>query len=645
MSKKNPLKIDYINNFVSFCFITLTIGVVVTFSSIRINGQILKDFPEESNTPAKDTTSLKKDSSVIAANLNSVKFSLENIFDTLAITDTLLSDDFPYFNDVDRVGYPVVDNGYIGSSAMPIDGYGYETGFKFGLNQYKIYNIEEKYFHISNVPMTTLYFSPGSQPSEFTTRAKFSKNFKDVSLDINYARISNIGKYKNQINKHTNVDFGLWKGSLGSKFNTFVNIIARVHDENHNGGVEDLASLYQPVYLYRQNVPVYLDNAETRFDNYTYSITEYYRIKDSGTKYLGFEPYFIGNIEYSKGFYKFFDSGIKGDSAVYKSYYIDEIGLRNYLNYSVISSDVSLFGKREKGKFAKIGLKFNRTVFDHEPLGNQAVNQFMIYSKGRLSAAKNLAIRWNAKFYFGDYSGDYMMHVRADYFNKYFTLYTEFQNGLYSPAFYDNNLWLSRKNVFVNDFDKTGETVVSAGFSVRKIGFSASLENHFVSKYIYYDERLLPVQLSKGLGYMKVNLMEKLRIWIINFDNNVFIYKSSSKVKPLPGYTLQSKFYIATFLFKRRLLLKTGVEFNYWDKFNNYGFNPVLGNYFVQNNTELDNYNRLDYFISAKVDEFLFYFRINNVLFNNGKNLPFKVLNYPQNDLFFRLGVQWTLVQ
>ncbi len=637
----------------AYCWRLLFVVLFSTINFVYSFGQINSNLSSKSNINKKDSTLMNKDSVVVAIKLKAVRFSLNNIFDTLSVEDTLLSDEFPYFNQLDSKDYPIIDNGYIGSSAMPIVGNSYTTGFKLGMDQYDLYNIENKYFHISNVALTTLYFSPGalSTPNEFSTKAKFSKNFKDVALNINYARISNIGKYKSQDNKHTNLDFGLWKGSMNSRYNTFFNILVNVHEESHNGGVEEIGKLYLGGgYQYRQTIPVNLNEAKTRFDNYTISTTEYYKISNNNKKYFGFRPYFVGNVDIAKGFYKYFDVETNGDSLVYKALLVDKSGLRNYLKYSSIKANFGLFGVNSTNRFVKIGLDFRRTVYNHEPLGDIGVNQFFLYSKFEFTPIEQLRLKWDSKYHLGDFKGDYVLDLHADYISKYFGLQGVIKKGLYSPSFYDNNLWLSRILVYTNDFNKINELILATGISFDWLGLSARFEKHLIDNYIYYDNRLLPKQLGGILEYSELHINEKLKLSIFHFDNNLFLFKSSSDKKPLPPYTLRSKFYITPFLFQHHLLLNTGFEFNYWGKYSNYGFNPVLGKYYVQNDIELSNYNRLDFYMSAKIDEFLFYVRFNNILFNSSilqekLNIPFKVINYPQSDMFFRLGVQWTLVQ
>lgn len=616
--------------------------LIVALSTVNIVGQI--NIQEDRKLSKKDSVKDKIDSTYQFVNLKSKVFNLINIFDTLPIQDTLFLTNFPYFNRLDSFPYPIIENGYIGSSSMPIGGYEFENGFKTGLNQYKPYLKKDNYYHISNAASTALYYSNGADVKEFTTSAKFSKNFKDVTLDIDYARVNNKGKYNGQENKHTDLNVGIWKGDLANKYNTFFNFSVGVHEEQVNGGVSDERSLYYERNRFRINVPVRLDDALIRKDDYSIEVNEYYRIDDN-KKYFGFLPYLKGAISLSKGFYKFYDKNVRGNKEEYKSYLTDEIGLRTYYSYKSINSRLSIFGVKRKSNFIEFGTDFKYFNYILEPLKGQTAKEFSLFSDAELTLFKNLVLNWNSDVFFGEYSNEYSLKSKLSYSLSFIKFHIGISSGNYGPSLYEKQLYISNKLVYSLEDRLINKTGFDIGIKIRKLGFSASYKTSQTNNYIYYNEDLLPVYLDDKLIFQSVNIKEDIKLSIFHLDNNLFLFKSSDDKMPLPRFTAQSKFYISPYVYSKKVLLNTGFEFNYWDKFNNYGFNPVLGNYFVQNAIKLNNYMRLDYFISAKISDFHFYFRMNNVLFPYVDNeVHFKVLNYPQSDLFYRLGIKWIFV-
>jgi len=635
----NTIFTGHLNKFLLILLI-LVVGTIESIAQIDLESDIEK----------KDSLGNKADSVYEVAELHSVYFNLTNIFDTIPTHDTIMTHSFPYFNELDTFSYPMLENGYIGSSSRPLLGYEYENGFKSGLNQYKAYALNTNSFHVSNAAFTDLKYINGADIKEFSTGAKFYRNFKDLSLDIDYSRINNEGKYQGQKNKHTELNIGFWKGNLSNRSNLFINIRAGVHEEEINGGIVNKSDLYYSRNIFRENVAVKLNGALARKDDYSLEVNEYYRLNKLKT-YFGFRPYVKGQIELSKGFYKFYDKSVSLNADIYKSYLTDDIGIRNYFNYNSASFKLSVFAIKHKVNYIEFGGKHKYIDYTMEPLSSNIVNQFNLFTDAKFQLYNDLVLKFNFQEYLGSYKNEYSGKANISYTKSFFKICTALNSGKYSPSLYDSQLYITNKLVYNNQAKLIGKTGVDVGLEIKKIGFSVLYSYNSIENYIYFNEEMLPNYADEKLNYQYLNIREDIKLWIFNLDNNLFLMQSSSDIMPLPKYILKSKFYVTPHIAKNKVFLNTGFEFNLWDKYNNYGFNPVLGNYYVQNEVKLENYIRLDYYLSAKVSDFQFFIRINNVLdplSGRVKYVPygvrFKVLDYPQSDLFYRLGIKWTFI-
>jgi len=622
----------------------LRLSLIILFC-IVVNSSYAQNtsFDDNPNISKSDSLSKKKDSIVISPNLRSTAFDINNIFIELPVIDTILDSYFSYFNILEKNSFPIIENGYIGSSARPLTGFDQMPGFNSGLNRYSLYDVKNTYYHINQVPFASLHFSPGSDVTEFGTSAIFSRNFKDVSVDIDYSRINNKGKYQGQVNKHTDLNFGLWKGSLNDKFNTFFNIIVDVHEEEINGGVRNVEDLKLKNNEIRISVPVKLNNAIVRKDNYQYILKEYYRIYNE-QKVLGFKPFLIGKLKYENGFYKYYDDAVRYDSISYKNYLVDEIGIRNYYSNKIFESNLELFGTKSSRDYFKAGINYRLIRYEMEPLLQNNLNELSLYSSSEFNLKQMFYLLWDVKLFLGDFKGDYDLKFNLLYDKTFIKVSSELKIQRYSPSLYDQKLYVTNRLIYDNDFNKVNKFLLNGKIEIQKIGFSANFKYNLINGFIYYNKNLLPFQINDNINVIEMNIKENMKIGFIHFDNNIFLFKSSSDKLPLPSYTIQSKLYITPLIYSKKLLLNTGFEFNFWDKYNNYGLNAMRGNYYIQNDLELDNYMRLDYFFSIKVDDFLFFARFNNILFPFTKFVPYKVIEYPQSDMFFRYGVKWTLI-
>ncbi len=593
-----------------------------------------------------DLQNLQDDSLAIEAKLEAGAFYLDNIFDNIPFKDTILDDSFPYFDPLEVAGKDIIDKGYIGSGAMELGEINIQPGFDFGYHQYDLYdkNMNNFKWYNTNVPFASLFFSPGSEVDEFWTQAKFAKDFKDVSVNIDYSRMVNAGKYQGQNIKHSDLNVGFRKGSKDSKYNTFFNFISNIHQEEDNGGVQDTSYLSNSNYSIREVIPVNLKDAVTRLQDYTLELNEYYRLSD---EFLGVKPYLHGKIAGSNGFYKFYDDDVssQGDFMVYGSLLVDEIGLRNYIKYNKLASSFGLWTVTKENNYAHFGLNYNLIDYNIEPLDDSIINQLNIYFKGKYGLFDNkLNLKWDSKYFMYDLAGDYLMNAELNYKNSLFSVTGGVELKKATPPLKFQMLYLTRKEVYSNSFDKTASARYFAGLDIDKLGFSMNMEGSTIQNYLYFDESLLPKQLNEPVNLFKLHLKEKIKYSIFNLAIQGSLYKSNSDAIPLPKYTLKTKFFISPYLYDRHLFIKTGFEFNYWDKYYNYGYNPAISGFYAQNTITLDNFMRLDYFLSAKVKSFLFFIRFNNILFPLDNNVQFKVPDHPQNDLFYRLGVKWTLL-
>jgi len=575
-------------------------------------------------------------------------FYLDNVFEIIPFRDTVLDDLFPYYDPLSGLEKDIVDKGYIGSAAMVLGEKDIMPGFDLGYHQYDLYekNMDVFKWYKSNVPFAALFFSPGSDVNEFWTQAKFTKEFKDISVDLDYSRVVNSGKYQGQNIKHSGLNAGFLKGTGERKFNTYFNFITNIHQEEDNGGVQDISYFSNSNYSIREVIPVNLKDAVTRLQDYTLVLNEYYKLSD---KYLffGLRPYLHGKITGSQGFYKFYDDDVSTgrDLLKYGNLIVDNIGLRNYIGYNKMGSSFGFWGVTKTNKYFHAGLDYDIVKYNIEPLDDSIVNQMDIYFKGKYRLFNDkLILNWNSKYFISDFAGDYLLNAGLKYSNSFFTLNGGLELKKATAALKYQMLWLTSREIYRNNFDKTTSIRYFTGINIDKIGFSLDLEESNIQKYIYFDKSLFPRQLNKPVNLFMVHLKEKIKFSIFNLHLYGSYYNSDSEAIPLPKYTLKSKFFISSFLYDRHLFIKTGFEFNYWDKYYNYGYNPAIAGFYTQNDLSLDNFMRLDYFLSAKVKSFLIFIRFDNILFPLDNNVQFKVMDYPQNDLFYRLGVKWILL-
>ena len=74
-------------------------------------------------------------------------------------------------------------------------------------------------------------------------------------------------------------------------------------------------------------------------------------------------------------------------------------------------------------------------------------------------------------------------------------------------------------------------------------------------------------------------------------------------------------------------------------------YDPLLAEFYVQNDTNIGNFPRLDFFINAKIRQTRIFFKAEhfNAAFS-GRDY-FSAPNYPYRDFLVRFGIVWNFFQ
>ena len=88
------------------------------------------------------------------------------------------------------------------------------------------------------------------------------------------------------------------------------------------------------------------------------------------------------------------------------------------------------------------------------------------------------------------------------------------------------------------------------------------------------------------------------------------------------------------------MFVNLGVTFKYFSSYNANAYNPLLGEFVLQNDTEIG-FPTFDVFINARVRRTRIFFKVDNVTSPFSKKNYFSAPNYPYRDLTIRFGLVW----
>ena len=109
----------------------------------------------------------------------------------------------------------------------------------------------------------------------------------------------------------------------------------------------------------------------------------------------------------------------------------------------------------------------------------------------------------------------------------------------------------------------------------------------------------------------------------------------------VPEVITRNTFYYSNHLFKKALFLQTGVTFNYFTEYNMNAYDPLLSEFYVQNERKYGAFPRFDFFVNAKVKTARLYLKAEHFNSSFSENNFYSAPNYPYRDFVIRFGLVW----
>ena len=513
------------------------------------------------------------------------------------------------------------------------------------------------YFNVPT-PLTELYFKTayvqGQQLDAFFT-VNTSPQF---NFSVSYKGVRSLGKYQHILTSTGNFLFTSNYHTKNRRYNIRAHMAAQDILNEENGGLKD-SSL--PLFVNndsefrnRARLDVNFEDAENKLEGLRFYGDHYYELisqrdstshsvlsignvltyedkffeykqrnafKEFGPSYEASDLYSKTKLEdFNAKVYAEFDNSLIGKITAWTGY-TDF----NYGYNSVLILDNGRIPNRIKGNIIEAG-----GAFEKEYRG------FTLSGKGAINVA-------------GDFDGNYLQGAAAYDLNNDYHLKASITIHSVAPNFnfllyqndYKNYNW---KTEFSNV--KTQELKFEV--DTKKFG-SASVSYTGIDDYTYFglkedDSTPSPMQLGERVNYLKIKAAKEFRFGVFGFDNTIMYQQvvGGESVFNVPKLITRNSLYYQDHWFKKALFMQTGVTFKYFTKYNMNAYDPVLAEFYVQNDQKLGGFPLVDFFFNAKIRQTRIYFVYENfaALFGS-KNEYFSAPGYPYRDNVLRFGIVW----
>lgn len=306
-----------------------------------------------------------------------------------------------------------------------------------------------------------------------------------------------------------------------------------------------------------------------------------------------------------------------------------------YFNSILFTQDGQTIQNKLQGEEVAVGGTYRNTIgpiylegdLNYTVVGNLTGNNFNALARYKLNEGNSL-------------SGSIHVSSRMPDFN-YLLYQSDYRNfNWQNTDTFDNILTKSIKF----SFDSRNYGLLTAGYSM--------LDNYAYFASTATEEEIglgqetafvRPFQESGTVNHLKLKYEKEIkwRKWALM---NTVMYQEvtqDNQVLNLPQVVTRNSLYFSSDVFKKAMFLQTGVTFKYFTSYNMDAYNPLLGEFYIQNNEELGGYPLLDVFINAKVKQTRIYLKAEHLNSIFSEPNYYSAPNYPYRDFVIRFGLVW----
>jgi Putative porin len=162
------------------------------------------------------------------------------------------------------------------------------------------------------------------------------------------------------------------------------------------------------------------------------------------------------------------------------------------------------------------------------------------------------------------------------------------------------------------------------------------------------NQLVKPAQYGNTINYLYLKVNKEFRFRKFALDNT-FLYQKvdqSQNVLNVPEIVGRNTLYYSNYFFKKKALyLQVGVSVNYFTSYYANEYNPVIGEFFVQNDRKIGNFPVADFFVNAKIQRTRIFFKAEHFNSSFTGNSFYSSPNNPYRDFTIRFGIVWNFFQ
>lgn len=559
-----------------------------------------------------------------------------------------------------------------------------KAGWDHGLHAYDAYMLSEAdaRFYTASRPFTELSYVLGTR-QEQNIGVLHTQNIRyNWNASFRYQLRNAPGIFRNQLTNHNNLLFTTWYTGPRKRYGVYVIAGSNNLQASENGGLRDITLLDStPAFSDRFNIPANFGGTDFRaqtFFNSQVTTGNKYRNSfflfrhhydfgkkdsiqtDSTTTYLFYPRLrFQHTLRLQQYQFRFADTRI--DTASYRRFYglvtvPDTFVLAD--RWRVLDNELALVqfpDLKNQQQFLKVAAGLQQLQGEFGTTQATFTNLYLNGEYRNRTRNKKWDMELAGQFFAGGaYAGDYRLHASLRRFIGiklgYLTL--AFENVNRTPSFvHDDRSSFKTFNRGNTNFSKENTTRLSGLYELPAQHLLLRANYYLLSNFTNFRSFTASDQEATLFNVLQVQAQKMVRVgrhWNWYFDAWVQQTTGNAPVN-LPLLLIRQRLAYEGRFYKN-LNLSTGLEMRYHNPYKADGYSPVLGQFFLQNDTTIRIRPEIAAFFHVRIRSLYLFIRaenLNTLQFN--PDFGFLRNNFvtplqPMPGLFARFGIFWGFV-
>ncbi|NAS31592.1 hypothetical protein GTQ40_11460 [Flavobacteriaceae bacterium R38] len=527
---------------------------------------------------------------------------------------------------------------------------------------FNYWEVEDVFYYSVPTPTTELFFKTVSEQGQVADGFFTVNTSERFNFSIANKGLRSLGKFQNIRSSIGNFRFTANYRTKNGRYGFKAHFTGQDIENQENGGITNREQFESenPEFDDRSRIDVAFQDAENLLVGKRYYLDHYYKIYDKKDSVSNSQLSLQHLFNYETKFYRFDQNSANvffGDS-FQSDNLTDRAQLRSLFNQVNLNYSNNVLGNIQ-GK----AIAYNYNYFFRSAL---ITDDGLIPSNLR---GDEFAVggQWTKTFNKLKLAGDFTTNLsgdlggisinatailnlgKGDYFkaHAFSTSRMPNFNFLLNQSNYIQYNWLNT-DTFVE------EERLGVGFDL-KLNKWLHLEADYttIDNYTYFGQNPLtptddnpqvaPFQSGETINYLKIKLNKEFKLGKFAL-NNTLMYQNveqNQDILNVPEFVTRNTLYFSDHLFKKALYLQTGITFKYFTNYFADGYNPLISEFFSQNQEEIGEFPLIDLFINVKVRRTRIYLKAEHLNSPFTGNDFYSAPDYPYRDFIVRFGLVW----